>query len=306
VFKQTGETSGLYDGLKFPSECEAFMTDSAVIKKILQDIKEIPPLPEIATRVLQMTNDPDVSAVDLNRVISRDEALTANVLKLCNSAYYGLPRVISSVTQAIMYLGFQTVRNMVLSGAINQVFYNQDLTVYNYKKNGITEHSFATAVACQVISKKLRPGLSDTAFTAGLLHDVGKIVLARHLKLHESLFVGKNISRITRDIEQDLFGMDHAQVGTNIADNWNFPQELTLAIGYHHNPEGAPGRPLLAVITYLADNITLRLGIGLLNGPTITPLSNYCSEATGFIEDKMDDLGKEVADALQAMSKVIK
>lgn len=278
------------------------MAESALIKRVLQDIKEIPPLPEVATRVLQMTNDPDVSAADLNKVISRDEALTANVLKLCNSAYYGLPRVISSVQQAIMYLGFQTVRNMVLTSAMNQVYLLQDLSIYNFKRNGLSDHSVAVAVAAQVLSKKLRPGLSDTAFTSGLLHDVGKIVLARYLREHKELLQQRAASmEVTRSVERDLFGMDHAEVGAQIADNWNFPQELILAIGYHHNPDEAKGRPLLAVITYLANNVCLRLGIGLASGNLLPPLSSYCSEATGYTEERMSDLMKEVQEALQAL-----
>ncbi len=280
------------------------MAESSLIKRVLQDIREIPPLPEVATRVLQMTNDPDVSAAELNKVISRDEALTANVLKLCNSAYYGLPRVISSVQQAIMYLGFQTVRNMVLTSAMNQVYLLQDMSIYNYKRNGLSDHSSAVAIAAQVLSKKLRPGLTDTAFTAGLLHDVGKIVLAKYLREHTDFHPHRaGSSQISRSIEHDLFGLDHAEVGAQIADNWNFPQELTLAIGYHHNPDEAKGRPLLAVITYLADNVCLRLGIGLASGGLLPPVSNYCSEATGFTEDRMEDLMKEVHEAVVLMSR---
>ncbi len=280
------------------------MAESALIRRVLQDIKEIPPLPEVATRVLQMTNDPDVSAAELNKVISRDEALTANVLKLCNSAYYGLPRVISSVQQAIMYLGFQTVRNMVLTSAMNQVYLLQDLSIYNFKRNGLSDHSVAVAVAAQVLARKLRPGLSDTAFTAGLLHDVGKIVLARYLREHKDLFQQRaTLPAITRSVEHDLFGLDHAEVGAQIADNWNFPQELTLAIGFHHNPEDAKGRPLLAVITYLANNVSLRMGVGLASGGLLPPVSNYCSEATGFTEERMDELVKEVHEFLASMTR---
>jgi putative nucleotidyltransferase with HDIG domain len=280
------------------------MTETDLIKKILQDIREIPPLPDVAAKVLHMTNDPDVSAAELNRVISTDEALTANVLKLCNSSYYGLPRVISSVTQAIMYLGFQTVRNMVLSTAMDQVYALQDMSVYNYAKNGLTDHSFACAVAAQVISKKLRPGLGDTAFTAGLLHDVGKIVLAKYAKAYkERLIEVSGSNRITREAEAQVFGSDHAQIGAQIADSWNFPQELALAIGFHHNPEDAKGRPLLAVITYLANCVCLRLGTGLAEGAYTVPLSGYCSESTGYTEESVEELCAEVATAIQSMTK---
>lgn len=280
------------------------MPETDFLTRILADVREIPPLPEVAAKVMRMTNDPDVSAAELNRVISTDEALTANILKMCNSAYYGLPRVISSVTQAIMYLGFQTVRNMVLSSAVDQIYQKQDLESYNYQKNGLSDHSISVAVAAQVISKNLRPGLADTAYTAGLLHDVGKIVLAKYVRENiDKLREISNGQRITLEAEREVFGLDHAQVGAQIADSWNFPQELTLAIGYHHHPEDAKGRPLLAVITYLANIVCLRLGHGLASGPLDLSVSPFCAEATGYDENSMPELGKQVEEALEALKK---
>ncbi len=276
------------------------MPESEIVKKILQDIHDIPPLPEIATRVMQLTNDPDVSAAELNKVISQDEALTANLLKLCNSSYYGLPRVISSVTQAIMYLGFQTVRNMVLSTAMDKIYERVDLSVYQYTPHGLSEHSFATAVASQVISKKLRPGLGDTAFTAGLLHAVGKIVMAKYAREHRDQLVEiSGGDHITSEAEKAVFGADYAEVGAKIADNWNFPQELILAIGYHLQPEEAKGRPLLAAIVYLGNIVCQRLGVGLITGPRVVQISDYCTEATGVNEDDMVALTKEVHDSVR-------
>ncbi|MCA9424336.1 MAG: HDOD domain-containing protein [Candidatus Omnitrophica bacterium] len=271
------------------------MSNNALVNQILQDIHDIPPLPEIATRVMQLTNDPDVSAAELNKVISQDEALTANLLKLCNSSYYGLPRVISSVTQAIMYLGFQTVRNMVLATAMENLYQREDLSVYGYTPHGLSEHSFATAVASQVVSKKLRPGLGDTAFTAGLLHAVGRIVLAKYAREHETkLREVSEADHITSQAEKEVFGADYAEIGAKIADNWNFPQELILAIGYHLDPEEAKGRPLLAVIVYLGNVVCQRLGVGLIEGPREIPLSDYCTEATGVSEEDMKSLCEEV------------
>ncbi|MBK7497444.1 MAG: HDOD domain-containing protein [Candidatus Omnitrophica bacterium] len=147
------------------------------------------------------------------------------MLKHCNSAYYGLPRVISSVSQAIMYLGFQTVRNMVLSSAVNQVFIKHDLSIYNYRKNGISDHSFAVAVACQTIARKLRPGLSDTAFTSGLLHDVGKIILGKYLREMNRFCSGGHPRQSSPVRELRNFpGWTTPRWGLISADNWNFPQ----------------------------------------------------------------------------------
>jgi putative nucleotidyltransferase with HDIG domain len=202
-----------------------------------------------------------------------------------------------------MYLGFQTVRNMVLSSTIDQVLKGYDLSMYNYERGGLGKHSFATAVASQVISKQLRPGLRDTAFTAGLLHDVGKIILGKYIQDHKNDLLALSESEIvTREAEKGFFGADHAEVGARIADNWNFPQELTLAIGFHHKPEDAKGRPLLAVIVCLADNICLRLGDGLLSACVERPLGEYVVESTGTSEEEIGPLGEQVRESIDAMS----
>jgi len=277
------------------------MPEKRLLQRILDDINDIPPLPHVAAKVLEMTNDPDVSAAELNNIISQDEALTANLLKLCNSSYYGLPRVISSVTQAIMYLGFQTVRNMVLTSTLDRVYADYDLSFYNYEPGGLSRHSFGAAIAAQVISKKLRPGLRDTAFTAGLLHGVGKIILGKYVREHKNeLLEFSDGQFVTRGAEREVFGTDYAEVGSKIADNWNFPQELILAIGYHPEPEQAPGKPLLAAIVYLAQNACNRIGVGLLGGSVVAPLSDYCVEATGTTEEDMEALCEEIARSLES------
>lgn len=277
------------------------MPENRLLQRILDDINDIPPLPQVAAQVMEMTNDPDVSAAELNNVISQDEGLTANLLKLCNSSYYGLPRVISSVTQAIMYLGFQTVRNMVLTSTLDRVYADYDLRFYNFQPSGLSRHSFGVAVASQIVSKKLRPGLRDTAFTAGLLHGVGKIILGKYVREHNEELLGVSEGQlVTREAEREVFGTDYAEVGAKIADNWNFPQELILAIGYHPEPDQAPGKPLLAAIVCLAQNACNRIGVGLLGGPLVVPLSAYCSEATGTTEEDMEPLCAEVEKNLEA------
>lgn len=277
------------------------MSNNRLLQSILEDIHDIPPLPRIAAQVMEMTSDPDVSAAELNGIISQDEALTANLLKLCNSSYYGLPRVISSVTQAIMYLGFQTVRNMVLTSTLDRVYADYDLSFYNFVPGGLSRHSFATGIASQVVSKKLRPGLRDTAFTAGLLHGVGKIILGKYVREHnDELREISDSQFVTREAEREVFGTDYAEVGSKIADNWNFPQELILAIGYHPQPDQAPGQPLLAAIVCLAQNACNRIGVGLLGGPVVVALSDYCAEATGVTEDDMEAFCEEVNQSLEA------
>ncbi|HNT36263.1 MAG TPA: HDOD domain-containing protein, partial [bacterium] len=199
------------------------MSSDELIKRILKEVGKMPPLPDVLTKVMQMTKDPDVSASQMNKVISMDQALTANILKLCNSAYYGLPRVISSVTQAVMYLGFQTVRNLVMTCTMQDVYAGQ-MQGYGYPEGGLWKHSVSVAIASQILCKKIRPGLNDTAFTAGLLHDLGKTILNKHVggRFQEVAAVMQQKNAMMHEAEAEVFGFDHAIIGAKIADQWNF------------------------------------------------------------------------------------
>lgn len=274
-----------------------------LMRRILKEVKEIPPLPTVVTKVMQMTKDPEVSAADLNKVISQDQALTANLLKLCNSAYYGLPRVISNVTQAVMYLGFHTVRNLVLTSSMQDVF-KTDKGGYGYQPNGLWENSVACGIAAQLVAKKIhRQALSDTAFTAGLLHDVAKVILTRFASDQYPLILdamkADGLSYI--EAEKKVLGFDHCVLGASIVDSWNFPQELIQAIGFHHAPANAKGKPILVMITHIADVAALKLGAGLEDDSLVYDMDPAAGEAVGFsdrdFEELMGDLQRSMDDA---------
>lgn len=276
------------------------MPSDELIKRILKDVGKMPPLPDVLTMVMQMTKDPDVSASQMNKVISMDQALTANILKLCNSAYYGLPRVISSVTQAVMYLGFHTVRNLVMTCTLQDSYASQ-LQGYGYPEGGLWKHSVSVAIASQVLCKKIRPGLNDTAFTAGLLHDLGKTILNKHVggRFQEIAVLMQEKNILMHEAEAEIFGFDHAIIGAKIADQWNFPPELVQAIGFHHYPDKAKGHPLLPAIVNMGDMLSISLGAGsnIQLGQSLEP-SSYTREALGKVIDKMEPLLEEIGKAL--------
>ncbi|MBE7559427.1 HDOD domain-containing protein [bacterium] len=261
------------------------------MEKIIEEVRNIPPLPAVVVKVIALTRDSNTSANDLNRVISLDPALTANLLKLCNSAYYGLPRVVSSITQAVMYLGFHTVRNLVLTSTMSD-FLARDVSGYGYAKGGLWQHSVAVAVGAEQLCKRLRPGLQDVAFTAGLIHDIGKVVLSRFVAdAWDDIrgYMEKNNVPFM-EAERQILGFDHALLGAKIADTWNFPQELVNSIGYHHKPEDAKGRPLLSVIVHLADVAALQMGYGLGYDGLMYPLSEYAVRTANMSQKDMEEL----------------
>ncbi len=241
------------------------MTDQAQLPEALQKYADsIPALPDVMVKVIQLTRNHDTSAKELTQVINQDPALTGNILKLCNSAFYGLPRVVASLSQAIMYLGFYTVRNLVLTCSMRNVF-EVDQTIYGYEENGLWRHSVACAIICELICEKLRPDLRDAGFTAALLHDIGQLLIAMSIKdSAESIVELMTENNLTDwQAEQEVIGISHDVLGGIVADTWNYPDELIHAIRYHQRPEDAKSPAFLTSVVHLSDSISLQLGYGL-------------------------------------------
>ncbi|MEW6235023.1 MAG: HDOD domain-containing protein [Candidatus Omnitrophota bacterium] len=266
-------------------------TSSALPEKIVQEIDDIPPLPSIVVKVMQLIRDPESTAKQLTDVISQDQALTGNILRLCNSSYYGLPRVVSSLSQAIMYLGFHTVRNLVLTCSISKLF-SPDKKVYGYKKGGLWYHAVVCALTCQIISKKIKPDIADAAFTAGLLHDIGQLVMAIIIKDTAETIVDLMESNNISDLkaERETVGFSHDELGAALANKWNFPDELVHAIRFHHTPEASKNKSILTAIVNLADAIVLELGYGVQLDQMKHPASSYALKIAKIDEELYNSL----------------
>ncbi len=206
------------------------------IQQILEKVKELPTLPDVVFKVNEVVNDPSTSSADLENVISRDQAIATKVLRLVNSAFYGLPGRVDTLSRAIPLLGFSTVRNLVMSVSIFDVDSISDFDMKQFWR-----HSFATSTVGLAIAKA--DGLPDaeTQSRAGLIHDIGKVFLFQHFSDQYQPVLDLMKSRDIPFIqaERTLYSIDHAKVGAAIAEKWSFPPNLTAAIAHHHNPEPA-------------------------------------------------------------------
>jgi putative nucleotidyltransferase with HDIG domain len=234
----------------------------ADLAKIVGKIEALPTLPSVVARISQLIDDPTASAGDINDIISRDLALSSKILRLVNSAFYGFPRRISSMTHAVVILGFTTVRNIALSAYVFDAF---ETTGLPFGHRNFWVHSVGTAVAADVLA--VRSGLlaNDDAFVAGLLHDVGKLVLHQHARPE----FGRVLDRIAREdvtfIEAERAELEfgHAEVGALLLENWKLPERLVAALRFHHDPATAPEaqRQIVAVV-HTADILARSLLIG--------------------------------------------
>jgi putative nucleotidyltransferase with HDIG domain len=255
------------------------MTESIEnFKKRLAEIKEISTLPHVMTRIMEIITDEQSSAVDLAEEIANDTSLTAKILKMVNSAYYGFYREISEVSDAVVVLGFNEIRRLSLAISV------LDMIGGKSKEHRVAfwNHSFSCAAMSDILVKERRIA-EQGAFTAGLLHDIGKAILDQYFN---DMFNAvqdrmRQNSLSFYEAERELFGFDHADIGYWLAERWNLPVTLGEAIHYHHQPELATEMPELAQVVHLAD----KLSIEFINSKIgIVPEGDKAAEDDGDLE----------------------
>ncbi len=225
---------------------------------LIARIKSMPTLPTVALRVLDVSANPDSSANDLMKIISPDVSLTAKILKIANSPFYGLTKEISSLQHAVTVLGFKEIRNLVISTVAFESF-------KNLKQNGgfdinkFWRHSFYCALAAKIIAVDLK-NVSNELFVAGLVHDIGKLAMyitfPTEFKMQAEIMSPLKIKYTAFETEKDIFGMTHDEVGMKLLEKWMFPKSLITAVGYHHHPQEADKKSNFPIIVHVADIIT--------------------------------------------------
>ena len=228
-------------------------------------VQEIPPLPAAATRLLEMCRDPEISSSEIVEVISRDPALTMKVLRLSNSPFYGLPRQVNSLSDAVVYLGSDALVNFVLAGCMSEQ-YEERNDGYGLDEGELARHALASAICAQKVAEIAAPELATPAFTCGLLHDVGKIILnrivAESLTTMLQLVETQNISFL--DAENLVLGFTHSTAGAAVAEHWTLPTSIVESIRYHHEPLAASAaNHKLVALTHVGDVLCVSFGIGV-------------------------------------------
>ncbi|HDP70453.1 MAG TPA: HDOD domain-containing protein [Actinobacteria bacterium] len=278
----------------------------ALIKKILADIDDIPPFSQIATKALKLINDPKSSAIDIGKVISHDQALTAKVLRMANSAYYGFPRKVATVGEAIVILGYDTLKSVVFALSMRG-FYDRPAKGYALQKGELWRHAVACALTARLIGNYINYYDSEEPFVAGLLHDVGKLVLSDYVKEEYEKITDALTSQNSTflDAERAVLGFEHQEIGMKISEKWNLPEKIVEAIGFHHNPTEAKIDPLLVSIVHVADFICLSLGIGIGADGMLYALEGKALEIVGINSTELDGLISQVTDAVKEIDLIL-
>ncbi len=272
------------------------------IKRIVDRIDSLPTLPQVLSKLEKLLQNPKTSAAEVNSLISSDQVVTAKILKLVNSAFYGFPGQISTVTHAIVILGFKAVKSIALSASVFDMFL-EDKGRSGFSRKGFWEHSIGVAVITRVIARKVQYGEEEEAFVAGLIHDIGKVVLDHYS--HEDLIACTDCMEkenlLFIEAEKKTLGFTHEDIGAWLSEHWQLPEQLKDAISYHHNPPMAKSAFKLTAMVHLGNILCQSLGIGLLEGkrmPRLNPEAWKILELnTEDISEIMNDIDKELEKA---------
>lgn len=237
-----------------------------VLDEVLEEIKSVEPLPQVATRVIQLAAQEDVIPRDLVGVIQTDAGVTAKVLKLCNSAIYGFKREIASLPEAGNLLGVTTLVNLVLTSCAGRYFRDYGCADPQATLR-LWEHSVACAFAANWVGAREGGVDRNRAYTVGLLENLGKLVLSRFVfDRGEEICRELSTGRRPLQVEREMFGLDHAEVGARLAERWSFPALLVDAIRFHHDPQGAQVDVAMASVGHVAEMFAFKLGYGVSAG----------------------------------------
>ncbi len=227
--------------------------------QITKGIKNVPTLPSIVIQVIKTTNDPTSSARDLNKIITNDQAISAKVLQMANSPFYGLSSKVNNLNRAITLLGFNTVRSLALSISMVDHFKGKSSSEY-FNRGRFWEHSLGVAMLARMIASK-RPNLNpDEAYIAGLVHDLGIIIMDQFFQNEFSMILNlvHEEDMPMLEAERKVTGQDHAEFGAAVSAEWKYPDFLTVSLGQHHNPDYTGEHQEMANAVYLANWLEYR------------------------------------------------
>lgn len=239
-----------------------------VVENAVKEISHIATLPEVTVKIIELVEDPNSTAQDLHKIISNDPALCSRILKVVNSAFYGLPGQIGSINRAIVLLGLNAVKNIAIAASLSKLYRGGQLAP-EFAAKDLWIHSIATAAAGKLVADAMKLGLPDEAFLGGLIHDIGLIVEMQHDRQKLIDVVGKlNVAGGVPQadmlaVEEAVFGATHQDFGRALCERWKFPKSFSYVTGSHHNPlELAAGNRTLACVIYVADRLAARVDDG--------------------------------------------
>lgn len=273
--------------------------DPERVRRLVEKIQGLPTLPAMLSTINKMVLNPRTSAKEIAQVISTDPVLTSKVLQVVNSPFYGFPNRITTVTHAIVILGFNTMKSIVLSSTIFDLF-RKEGRVGGLDRAEFWKHSIACGAAAKTLGRRLGYAALEEIFIAGLLHDIGKIVLDQFL--HEKFSLALDQARLRHillvEAEQEVLGVTHADVGGWLFEKWSLTKGLVETTRCHHNTALARESQKLAEIIHVADILARAIRFGNGGDARIPTLIEGAWKSLGLSETIFDDLLRETGEEI--------
>lgn len=279
-----------------------------VVAAAIREISHIATLPEITLKIIDLVEDPKSTAQDLNQVISNDPALCSRILKVVNSSFYGLPGQIGSINRAIVMLGLNAVKNIAIAASLAKLFRGGDLTP-EFSARNLWNHANQVAAASKMIADRLKLGLGDEAYLAGLIHDLGIMVemqFDRNALIEVVQAVGPQSDGTPLNdmlaAEQSVFGANHQDFGLALCKKWKFPDTFQRVTGFHHRPlDLAAESRTITTIVHVADRMAGALDGGFRLDLSSLEVDGSVLDAIKLTREQMTELAESLADAAQTL-----
>jgi putative nucleotidyltransferase with HDIG domain len=277
----------------------------ANVEEIITKVQSFPSMPATGAKMLRMLEDPETTVDEIEDVLRRDPGLTGNVLKLANSAYFGIPSRVASTRQAVLLLGLKKLIQLVIASCVNGVM-DKPVPGYNMAPGNLWRHSIAVSIASEALVKGKKNLEIEDIFTPALLHDIGKLILGHFVK-EDQAAIEKIASQGVPYVvaENMVLGTDHAEIGAQILTQWSFPCDVVDAVRWHHDPD-FPEKPGSAIdIVYLANLLCQTDGAGNEKETDCTELSPAVIERLGLEVSQFDEIKTSVAQWVDELSDAL-
>ena len=289
--------------ISVPEEGDTGSMEPPSMEQLETSISKIKPIPQIALKLLRMIQDANYSMDDLGAQIKQDQIISAKVIRLCNTAYFRQNINVDSIERAMVVLGEKRLLQMVVSASM-EGFFNSDSGGYSLCKGGLFKHAVGTALISEKLASYNRKVSGDIAYTAGLLHDIGKIALDQFMDRAYPLFYRRTQERneILVNVEKEIFGLSHTEAGGKLAEMWDLPERLVDVIKHHHRPEEAEFDHELNHLVYLADLLMSRFIVGQELERLNTDSFFERLERAGIKADRFPKVIEEMSDIISNIS----
>ena len=268
-------------------------------RKRVERISNLPTLPNLIERFNEMIKDPRVSLDALGKELSKDQVITSKLLKLVNSSFYGFPGRISTITHALVLLGYDALKGLIITSTIFQ-----DLPPEAYQ---LWRHSIAVSFASRAIARELSLRDREEFAVAGLLHDIGKVILYLESPQEYTSVIAQAKSKKQSLVatESELLGIDHATIGLWICKEWTLPSKLAIPIGYHHTPGSAPEQAMRVAVVSLADYIVRGMGSGAEEELPLEPADSFIEEHIPVTTELLEHLVNEIEPEIETVKDLV-